>query len=343
MAVTAKTLRLSRKARADLARITDTHTRELTAAWVKAWDEVADDLDAAATALVASAENGFITRSMALRSTRLRNALDAIARQLARLADDAGIRIAGDLTQVVRAAGEAQEAIIASQLPRAEAARVVGWDRVDSRQVAEIVQRTTERITSEMWPLSAEADGVIRRELVRAVAAGTNPRQTAARMVKRAEQGFNGGLSRALVIARTETIDAHRAGAALSHQVNADVLAGWTWLCALGARTCPACLAMHGTEHKLTDPGPQGHQQCRCARGPRAKSWKELGINLPEQPSVVPDAGAWFAKQPTKTQQGILGPARYKAWKAGAYPMDRWVTRRPNPDWRPSYVTTPAP
>jgi hypothetical protein len=41
------------------------------------------------------------------------------------------------------------------------------------------VQRTTEQITSDLWPLSSEADAVIRRELVRGIATGSNPRTTA--------------------------------------------------------------------------------------------------------------------------------------------------------------------
>ena len=343
MAITATTLRLTAKVRADLLKITNEQDRALTKAWVEAWDVVAGDLELAIARLIIDADEGTVTRAQALNASRLQQSLDLISAQLTRLVEDAGARVTSDLPGIVRAAGAAQAAIIGSQLPKAERDQPTGWDRVDSRQIEAIVQRSTERITSEMWPISSEADAVIRRELVRGIASGANPRKTATRMIERAEGGFNGGLTRALVIARTESLDAHRAAAKVSHDANADVLAGWTWGAALSSRTCPACLAMSGTEHPLSEPGPQGHQQCRCSRLPRAKSWKDLGIDLDEPASVMPDASEWFGSQSVQVQRDILGPARYKAWQSGKYPMDQWAVKKPNPDWRPSYVTSPLP
>lgn len=343
MAVTVKSLRLAGRLRADLLKITNRHDRELTAAWARAWDEVAGDLELAIARLIIDADEGTVTRAQALRARRLQAALDAVSRQLNRLVDQSGVTLTGDLASIVRQAGEAQEAIIGSQLPADQRATLTGWDRVDSRQIDAIVQRSTERITSQLWPISSEADAVIRRELVRGIAAGSNPRQTAARMIKRAEGGFNGGLGRALNIARTETLDAHRAAAQTAQDRNKDVLAGWIWLTALSGRTCPACLGMSGTEHPLSEPGPQGHQSCRCSRMPKTKSWRELGIDLDEPKSVMPDAGEWFGSQDVATQKRILGPGRYAAWKRGNYPRSKWAVKKPNEDWRPSYVTSPLP
>ena len=46
------------------------------------------------------------------------------------------------------------------------------------------------------------------------------------------------------------------------------------WLAATSARTCSACLGMNGTEHKLSEAGPLGHQNCvlpgAVVSGPRA-------------------------------------------------------------------------
>lgn len=343
MAVTPKTLRLGLKVRRDLLRIADAHTRELVAAWARAWDEVSGDLEFAITELVAGAQSGTISRAAVLRSSRLRFALDAIARQLNRLSEEAGVRVTGDLLQIVREAGEAQQEIISAQLPKAERDKLNGWDRVDARQITAIVQRTTEQITSQMWPLSAEAQGVIRRELMRGLAVGSNPRATAARMLKRAEGGFNGGLTRALTIARTETLDAHRAASKLAHEQNKDVLRGWMWLASLSSRTCPACLGMNGTEHPLSEDGPHGHQNCRCTRVPLTKSWADLGIDLDEPEPAKTTSQDWFDAQDEKTQLQILGPGKLAAYKRGDYPMDQWAVKRQNPDWRPSYVPSPVP
>lgn len=343
MAVTAQTLRLAQRLRTDLAKITDQQTRDLTAAWVKAWDLLAGDLDAAVNELVANAQGGMLSRATILRSRRLTIALDRIARELTQLTEDAGIRLTDDLPTVVRASGEAQAAIIASQLPKPEIGLVAGWDSVPADAVAAIIRRSSETITSSLWPISSEADASIRRELVRGLATGANPRKVASQIVKGTEGEFNGGLSRALTVARTEMLDAHRAAAKASHEANADVVGGWVWLTKLDTKTCPACLGMSGSVHPLDESGPDGHQNCRCARMPKTKTWRDLGIDLDEPASAAPDAGEWFDAQDEATKRRILGPARYAAWAAGNYPRDKWATVRANDGWRRSYVPSPAP
>lgn len=343
MAITATTLRLTKRLRTELLAITNQQDRDLTKAWVEAWDAVATDLEAAVNELTANAQGGMFSRSTLLRSRRLQYALEHIAQALVRLAEAAGLRITDDLPAVVRASGEAQAAIIGSQLPKAERDGLAGWTSVNSNAIDAIVTRSTERITSSLWPLSAEADAVIRRELVLAISTGTNPKAVATRIMNGAEGGFNGGLSRALTVSRTELLDANRAAAALSHEANADVLRGWVWLTQLSPRTCPACLGMSGTEHPLSEPGPQGHQQCRCARGPLTKSWADLGLDIDEPASVMPDAGEWFDGLTDQEQRSILGAGRYVAWKRGGYPMSKWATKVPNPAWRPSYQTSKLP
>jgi hypothetical protein len=344
VAITATTIRLSKRLRKDLLAVTNQQDRALTQAWVDAWDTVAVDLESAINELAANAQGGMFSRATLLRSRRLQIVLQHIAQALVGLTEDAGRLITDDLPGVVRAAGEAQEKIIASQLPKAERDKLAGWNRVDTRQIDAIVKRSSERITSQLWPLSTEADAVIRREIVRGVAVGSNPRQTAARIMQGAEGGFNGGLARALTVARTETLDAHRAAAAVSHAENADVLGGWIWLTDLSPRVCPACLGMSGTEHPLTEPGPEGHQNCRCARMPRTKTWAELGIEGMDEPaSAAPDAAAWFDGISGDEQRAILGAARYDAWKRGDYPIGKWAVRKENPEWRASYQTSPLP
>jgi SPP1 gp7 family putative phage head morphogenesis protein len=341
VAVSNQTLRLAQRLRTDLAKITDARTRDLTAAWVRAWDTVAGDLEAAVQELLANAQGGMLSRAAILRSRRLAIALDAIARQLTQLTDDAGIQITADLTTVVQQASAAQEAIIASQLPKAAAALITA--DVPVQALSAIVQRSTETVTSSLWPISSEADAAIRRGLVRGLANGSNPNKVARDIIRGTEGHFNGGLSRALTIARTEILDAYRDAAKESHQANADVLDGWIWLTKLDALTCPACLGMAGSEHPLDESGPDGHQNCRCARMPKTKTWAELGIDLDEPAPATPDAEAWFSALDEATQRQILGPARYAAWAAGNYPLSKWATVRHNDGWRRSYVPTPAP
>lgn len=343
MSIDDNTLDAITQLRAHLAAITDDHTRTMTKAWVEAWDDVATDLDAALTQLALEAGDGRITRKAVLRSERLRKSLTIIGSRLDALFEESGQLAIDSLSDVVDTAGKAQEALIGSQLPEAERALVKEWSRVDPRQIDAIVTRSTEQITKLSFPLSDEATAVMKRELVRGLAGGKNPRDVAAKMFKRTEGLFNGGLSRALTIARTEMLDAHRAAGQVADDENADILDGWIWTASLTARTCPACWGMHGTLFPLTQAGPEGHQNCRCARVPKTKSWADLGFEGMDEPeSLMPDAATVFDGLPAGTQRDILGPKRYDAWEAGDYPIDTWATKRTNGDWRDSWAVSPV-
>lgn len=277
MPVTAEALRLQARLDAQVQAITDDQTRILVAAWVAAWAEVSGDLQDTLVDMLA--DTGKVTRAMMLRSVRLRAVLGQIADRLEDLAAQATVTITSDLAQVVADAADLQGDILAAQLPNLPGLADL-FDRlaqpVSDRALDAIVRRSTEQITALTRPLSASAYAAVRRELIRAVAAGAGPRETAARMVRRTEGRFNGGLTRALVISRTETLDAHRAAAAAGQAEHTDVLTGWVWLAHLDTRTCPACLARHGTVHDADQAGPEGHQQCvlpgAVVSGPRAEA-----------------------------------------------------------------------
>lgn len=81
---------------------------------------------------------------------------------------------------------------------------------------------------------------------------------------------------------------------------------------------------------------------CRCARVPVLKSWRDLGIDIDEPADLLPDAGDAFGALPKERQVEVLGPQRWAAWDRGDYPMGSWASRRENSGWRDSYVTSPA-
>lgn len=343
MAVTRRTLQLQQQIRDDLDLIVDAQTRDLVAAWADAWDEISPDLTATLLDMLVAGER--VTRAQLLRSTRLQGALAVIREQLQGLSRDAGVRIVGDLQAVIDTAGAAQASVIDSQLPPnfMSADDLAAWSRVDARQLDAIVRRSTEQITSRLRPMPGEQYQVVRRELIRGVAAGSNPRETARRMVRRAEKGFNGGLNRAMVISRTETLDAHREGARVGRLQHVGVLAGWTWTCAMDANTCPSCWAHHGEVYPADVFGPDDHPQGRCAAVPKAWSWADLGLDIEEPPSLLPDAEATFNDLDEETQRQILGPRRFEAWQAGEYPMSAWSVKRSADGWRDSWTVSPVP
>jgi hypothetical protein len=342
MAVTAESLRLQAALDAQVEAVTDRQTRSLTAAWVLAWAEVSGDLRDTLTEVLAAQRTDTVTRAYMLRSVRLRGMLQVIAEELAVLAERAGVTITSDLGQVVADAAAAQREILISQLPGLIDPRDLLTDaQLGDRALEAIVQRATTQITSRLRPLAPVAYDAVRRELIRGVAVGSNPRDTAARMVTRANGHFDGGLTRALVISRTETLDAHRNAAEQSQNLHTDVLAGWCWLCHLSPRTCPSCLAKHGSLHPLTEAGPHDHQQGRCTRLVKVKPWADLGLDVDEPDDLVPNARAWFDALPQADQVAILGRTRLDLLNAGAISWDDLTTRRTTPGWRDSWTVTP--
>lgn len=346
MPTTAETLRLVAELRREVAHITDARSRQLVEAWVRAWDQVSVEFESAILDLLNVTPGQWPTRAQIARATRAQAVLTHAQATLERLAEDARIAIITDTSTAASLAMTAQDRLITSQLPpsmMAPASAGVSFDRISRDAIDAIVRRTTEQITSLTRPLSAEATDAMRNALIRGVAVGDNPRATAARLLRTLEGQFNGGLTRALTIARTETLDAHRAGSMAGRKANVDVLAGWRWSCDLSARTCPACLSMNGSLHDVLDPGPQGHPNCRCAAIPVTKSWADLGFTgMPEPADTFPDARAWFDAQDKAVQTQIMGPGRLAALDSGQASWGDLATKQTNTGWRDSWQSTPV-
>ena len=307
-----------RRQRAAIAELIDEASDEVLLLWAKVWTDLRAEIEAE---LARRGEAAMLTYSA-----------DYAGQRLIELGERSAGIVSGAARRLVELSLRDAAALIGAQLPSL-------WPlaRPAKPELDAIVQRATTQITSRMWVLSDEATEAMRRRLVQGVAAGRNPRDTARLMVADVQDDFDGGLARAQVIARTETIDAYRAGAKAHHEANSDVLQGWVWLANLSALTCPSCVAMHGTEHDLDEPGPLDHQQGRCSRMPLVKP--EL---VPGAPTPTIESGAeWLERQPEGVQRSVLGPRRYEAWKAGGYPASRWAVRRESEAWRPSYGPGP--
>jgi len=345
VAVNRDTLRIEAQLNTLIGGVLDAQTRALVEAWVVGWDQVSAEWDAALTDLATAGQEGRVTRTMILRSQRAQAALEATATTLGQLAEQAGFTITHDLQTLVDYAARAEHDMIASQLTGVRRAELrAGLVMADPGQIDAMVQRATERITSLTMPLGVEATAAVRRELLRGIAVGTNPRQAARRMVRGIEDQFLGGLNRALVISRTELLDATRAAQQATDAANVDVLAGWVWMAHLDPATCRSCVANHGTVHDLDTPGPIDHQQGRCARVPKTKTWAELGFTgINDPPDATPDADAWFNSLSEAQQREILTDRGYDAWRAGQYPREAWTTRRETDGWRDSMAPSRPP
>lgn len=314
----------------------DAHTRDLTAAWVQAWRDVRAELDAAVLGQVAA---GNVADAVPIDPARLRSALDIVEARLAEVADETGRVITSSTDPVVRLGVDGE-----ATMTRAVTPDGVTVHRADAGQISAIIDRTTTSTLTATDDLAPETLDVVRRRLVRGVTVGDSPRLVADQILADTEQGFLGGLTRALNISRTEMLTAMRTAQWATDQANKDVLRGWRWTCHADSRTCRSCLALDGTEYPVEEEGPDDHHSGRCARVPLTKSWAELGFQgVPETAVDFPDTGEWFESQDEATQRSILTPRGYDAWKRGDYPMSAWAVRRENPGWRATMVPSKPP
>lgn len=344
MSISDETLRLQAERMVTLSRFVDDSTRMLVRGWVRTWDMVAADLQDALELAAERIDTGQrLTWRQANDVDRLNAALQRAAAALDDLAATGRVSVTNAVGDAVSVAEQFDPQVIASQLPEGtrQAAAALISGRTTSEALDQIVARTQQRITALMSPLSSDAQAAMRRELIRGIAVGDNPRTAARRMLRRVESGFNGGLTRAVRIARTEMLDAYRTTNGHIASTSPEIVDGWTWVATLDARTCPACLAMHGRTFPTDQFGPEGHPQCRCDRVETVRPWRDLGFAAEQPPSLLPDARGWFDSQPPQVRRQIMGPSRLDALEQGAIGWDDIPRYRDNPDWRPAYDVAP--
>lgn len=339
MAITGETTRLIEETRRMVELLVDGLTRSLAAAWLRAWEALAQRFAGALEELAALGGDHWPTRAQIQRAPQSQETLDTTHASLVLLAAQAltGITAAAKTAIDLGAAGTA--ALILSQLP---AGNPREFQAAPGNLVTALINRTAQQIHTATKPLPAYAVEAMRRELIRGPATGADPSDITRQMLARVEGEFHSGLTRALNIARTEIADAHRAAAMLAQAANADVLAGWRWTAQLGTGTCPSCWAMDGTVYPLAEPGPLDHQSGRCRRVPVTKSWREIGFAGPEPPSTLPDAQETFWALPRADQLHIMGPGRLDLLERGEIAWSDLSTLRQTPGWRPSYAVTPV-
>lgn len=339
MATTEETLLVAAATRNRLINATTVQEVAITRAWLAAWDTLSVEVREAIEDVMARYKRGErVPRSVLQKEARLRAALAQALATLRTIAEDTADAGAAAAAAQVGEVGPDLERVVASQLPAGHTLPVVhaAPDALDA-----IVMRTRQRIHAQSWALSKQSVAAMRAELVRGVAVGDNPRTTARRILARTQGRFEGGLGRAMTIARTETLDAYRAASRITSEANTDVLAGRRWTAELGARTCAICIGKHGRIYPPGTDGPWDHPNGRCCFTDVTKSWRELGIDLDEPEPVWKDRDAWWDNLTADAQNRLIGPGRAELLRTGAVTWDDLSVRVDNPGWRPSFRLRP--
>lgn len=202
----------------------------------------------------------------------------------------------------------------------------------------------------------AEGLSLAKTALEDALILGQGPRDVARAL----RDALGVSLTRALTIARTEMLRAYRTANLASYRENRHIVKGWKWMATLDGRTCPSCFAMHGKEFGV-DEKFSSHPNCRCTAAAVTPSWEEIGnrygLDLSELDQrdvetmeslmakgyTEEQANQYLMRNLTgeqafgmldeKTQQEILGKAKFLAWKDGAFEFADLSVMTHSPIW----------
>lgn len=144
--------------------------------------------------------------------------------------------------------------------------------------------------------------------MIEGIALGRNPRVIAREL----HRAFGIGLTHSMRLVRTAQLWSYREASRANYIRNSDIISGWIWHSALiPGRTCMSCVAMHGTEHELTET-LDDHHNGLCTMIPI----------VARDPIEVEAGTSWFKKQPETIQKAMMGPSKYEAWKKGDISLD---------------------
>src|SRR3990167_6272046 len=177
--------------------------------------------------------------------------------------------------------------------------------------------------------LGARAQQEARDKLIEGVALGLGTREIGRNL----RDSFAGNGVRSLLVARTEVIRTYRDAALSTYRKNPKVVQGWIWIAQLGPRTCPICIARHGSFHGL-DEDFAANPACRCSPAPSTRTWADLGAPDVAETRLVPETGSdLFARQDAGTQRRILGPGKQKLYEDGEVKIDELMEGEEKPIW----------
>lgn len=340
MAINELTLRRASELRSVVDDYVNASIRALTARWAQAWQEIAQEWqDTIAVILARKAAGEPLTPAQITQLARTQRALAMTATRLQGLAAEIGPLLEDSVREVVERTADLTTGVAASQMPPVDQRLLPSFTRVDQTALEQIIERSLGQIHASSLPLADDAIDAMKSSLIRAVPSGWGPAAAAAEMLKRTRSSFNGGLTRAMRLARTEMLDAHRAANTAQNAANPSVTAV-IWHAELSSRTCPSCLGKHGTEYPPDTPGPFDHQNGRCTFIPKTKSWADLGFpDIEEPPDLATSVDDWMQTSPNDAV-AALGPDRYRMLQDGQITLPDLTKRVDNPDWRPSYQAT---
>lgn len=178
-------------------------------------------------------------------------------------------------------------------------------------------------LLEDNYPMAVEQ---MTQALVRSVAMGLPPMQTAREMMN----GMAGGLNHAMTVARSELLRVYREASRLQYDSTGAVIA-YKRLASRSGNTCILCLMLDGEIYE-TDELMYVHPNDRCCMIPIVR-----GVDPPEW-----ELGRdWLKRQDAALQKKIMGPGAWEMWKSGELNLMDLVDKTHHPTWGPSLRRVP--
>lgn len=238
-----------------------------------------------------------------------------------------------EVENVERAAREARALVEASFPPSVTWAVLsdlgIEWAAVDAGALRSLVGRLADGSPLHSY-LEARIVRGSMREVVTTLTTGLldNPRVTARALRTR----FAGGMASALRISRTETLRAYRDSARETYAASPRLVRGYRRHEALDDRCCAACWLMDGVLYE-TSSEMEEHVQGRGYLSPELVPWREIGIDLPDEP-VEPTGREIFERLPEERQRAIIGnDTQFELLRSGRIGLSDLVQRSVHPDF----------
>lgn len=295
----------------------------------------------------------------AFRVARLESLLSSV-RELSKAAyDQIGKEISDELKEFSAHELSYQHMVLVEHLPAVVHVAAVSANQVYAAALSRPFQGV---LLKEVWKdLDAQAMKRVRQAVAQGITEGRTTDQIIREIRGTQANKFKDGIlqkSRRDVEAVVRAAIAHTAGVAQDNtmKANSDLIKAVQWSSTLDTRTSSPCrlrdrLLYTPVDHKpinhkipwLGGPG-RIHWRCRSSQTPILKSYKELGIDIPEievggktRASMDGQVGAdvsysqWLNKQSAARQDEVLGPVRGRLLREGKLPIDEMYSIRGKP------------
>ena len=284
--------------------------------------------------LVKMKQPGGLKPSQAMRLSQLRTLERQFASRVERFARVAGEAITEAKRAAVGLSVEGSRQVASAGLPRGVTmetlARLeIGWARLPEEAFQAFIGISGEGqpVGMLLAPLGEQAAEGVKASIRSGIATGRGPREIARNVRK--VSGMP--LSKALTISRTEVNRSYRESTRLNYSANSHLVKGYRRLATKDSRTCLACIALDGTLYENNEP-LDAHPNCRCAMVPETLTYKDLGLDVPED-ERPPNASSWFDEQDEATQRKMMGGKAYEAYKDGRITLKDMVTTSTSSVW----------